>query len=59
MLMVDKGLKGRAAAKEIGISYPTLYRLSNYKKPHPPDIETFHKCVLWLGVDYKDFFIIT
>ena len=40
----------RAAAKEIGISAPTLLRI---EAGHIPDLETFGKICQWLEVDPK------
>lgn len=42
----------RAAAKEIGISYPTLSRV---EKGSIPDLDTFFLLCTWLNVDAEEF----
>lgn len=42
----------REAASEIGISAPTLLRI---EAGRTPDVETFGKLCLWLGVDPSEF----
>ncbi len=49
MVKQKRGTRGiREVAKEIGISTATLSRIENGKLP---DLETFSKACLWLGVD--------
>ena len=45
-------LKLREAAREIGITAPTLMRI---EAGRVPDVVTFGKVCLWLGVDSGDF----
>jgi|SRR6187402_1811660 len=52
----EKNLDIAKAARQVGVSASTIYKLSNTLEPGVPDIETFHKIVLWLGADYGDFF---
>jgi transcriptional regulator with XRE-family HTH domain len=42
------GLGIRAAAKEIGISHPTLSRI---ERGHLPDLENYQRICRWLGED--------
>lgn len=43
----------RTAAKQIGISAPTLSRLQNKRLP---DLITYQRCCKWLNVDMDFFF---
>ena len=43
-----RGLGIRAAAKEIGISHPTLSRI---ERGHLPDLENYQRICRWLGED--------
>ncbi len=42
------GLGIRAAAKEIGVSHPTLSRI---ERGHLPDLENYQRICRWLGED--------
>lgn len=44
----ELGLGIRAAAKEIGISHPTLSRI---ERGHLPDLENYQRICRWLGED--------
>jgi len=51
--MVYMRIGMREAAKEIGISTPTLSRLENKR---PPDINTFYLVCKWLNREMSYFF---
>ena len=53
-MQFGSGKSLRQSAKEIGISASTLSRLNN--EQIIPDLETFYKCCLWLGVKLDYFF---
>lgn len=44
----ERGLGIRAAAKEIGLSHPTLSRI---ERGHLPDLENYQRLCRWLGED--------
>ena len=44
----ELGLGIRAAAKEIGVSHPTLSRI---ERGHLPDLENYQRICRWLGED--------
>jgi transcriptional regulator with XRE-family HTH domain len=45
------GLGIRAAAKEIGVSHPTLSRI---ERGHLPDLENYQRICRWLGEDAEN-----
>jgi len=51
--VIERDISMDEAAKEIGVSKPTLSRIENRKLC---DIETFAKIVVWLNKSASDYF---
>lgn len=50
---VGEGISLRSAAKEIGVSAPTLSRVTDGKSP---DIDSFVRIIVWLQKEPKAYF---
>lgn len=51
----DERLALRPAAKQIGVAYATLHRLSNPPTEHTPDLNSLARVMAWLDMRLSDF----